>query len=232
MTIRLSIVIYFTFLHSMLLCGQTDSTKKIVKFKLTAPSYNIFPADKFLFIGYDNHIKIIVSPANINYSCSITNGKIKKTTDSTYVIYNNLPVKTLLSIYTKDYKGKEVISLNKEYTYVPFPSIKISGVKCDSAITKLMLAAGTFYAEFKGIGKYQVNNFKMEIYENKKFIEISSVSGRLSKKMLEYLNKLKAGTLLTFKDLKFTTSDGVAKTEPIYRVFLIDDKNAPIKLGL
>ncbi|MEO6303093.1 MAG: hypothetical protein ABIP51_07955, partial [Bacteroidia bacterium] len=187
--------------------------------------------DNYLFIGYDNHIKVLANPKATPFTCGITNGKVTTLTDSTFVIKNLLPVTTLLSVYVKDKNGKPKLALNKPYAYVPFPTIKISGVKCDSAITRLMLAAGTFYAEFKNIGKFQVKSFKMDMYINKEFVQDSSSTGRLTKKMLEYISSSKSGSLLYFKDLKFGTADGVPKTEPIYRVFLIDDNKSALKFG-
>ena len=212
--------------------GQNTVQNKVEKFKVSAGSFSVFPYDIYLFIGYDNCVKIIFNPKTSNYAWKITNGTKKVLTDSTFVINNLLPVNTLLSIYLPDKNGEFRIVYNKPYQYIPFPSIKIAGVRCDSAITKLMLAAGTFYADFKYLGKFKIKSFKMEMYTNKEFVQDSSLNGRLTKKMLEYVSKLKPGSLLYFKDLKFVTSDGIPKTEPIYRVFLIEDEKYLTNFGL
>ena len=71
-----------------------------------------------------------------------------------------------------------------------------------------------------------------EVYEDKKFITLTSITGRLSPKMLQYLSSLKPGSLLYFKDFEYSTSDGAIKTEPVFRAFLIEDDFTPASIGL
>lgn len=223
---------FFLLIFPLLSFSQKDSLAKPSKFIVSSIDFTIFPSDNYLFIGSDNHIKITPSIKGVKFSCKITNGKITMLKDSTFVITNALPVNTLLSIYTKDVNGKEHLALTKIYNYVPFPSVKISGVRSDSAITRLMLAVGAFYADFKGIGKVPIRSFKMEMMVGNQFVKDSSSTGQLTKKMLQYISTIKPGTILYFSDLKYKTSDGKYKTEPIYRVFIIPDEPNPIQFGL
>jgi hypothetical protein len=209
--------------------SQVDSIHKIAKFNVSAVDFKIFPVDNYLFLGQDNHVRISPTLKGVKFTCKITNGLIILQKDSTYVIKNNLPVPTVLSIYTKDVKGKEHLAMTKTYQCVPFPSVKISNVRSDSSITHLSLAIGNFSLSFKGLAKIPVIGFKMEMEVGNEIVQEVSLTGKLNKKMLTYIGTLKPGAMLYFTDFKYLTSDGHVKTEPIYRVFLVKDNPNPVQ---
>ena len=215
----------FTFIIVSLTIAQKDSINKIPTFKLVAVNFNFFPKDNHLFICTENKIKIIVKP-KIAFNCGVSNGIIKKINDSIYTINNTLPVNTLLSIYTKDARGKEHLVVTKEYKFSNFPVVKLAKVKSDSAINKMMLAVGSFYVEVKK-QVFPVVAFKMELIENDQVILDSTVGCRLSKKMLKYTSTQKPGSILYFSDIKYRLPDGRILVEPMYRVFIIPEDPNP-----
>ena len=219
----------FLFLFSCLLSFAQKNTTidSVVHFKVKYSNgdYKFFPADNYLFVGSQNKIKITNTKGKY-FEVKLTNGSIKKIKgDSVYEIDGLVNMgNTLLSIYEKDVKGKKRIVLNKPFTVVAFPTVKFAGVRSDSAMPTIMLAAGSMYADYKSINKkIPVTSFKMEFYENEKFTLDSSLNNRLSKKMLAYVEKLKPGSLIYLTDIKYKTPNGGEKTEPIYRVFIIKE---------
>jgi len=201
------------------------------KVKYITGDYKFTPADGYLFVGSKNKLKITNS-RNSKFEVKVTNGKISKTNDSLFVIENlvNMGV-TLVSIFEKDAKGKKKLVVNKPFTVVSFPQARFSGVACDSAMPALSLAAGTMSIYYKSTRqKVPVNGFKMEFYENDKFILDSSNNNRLSKKMLAYVEKLKPGSLVYLSEIKYNDPNGNPHIEPVYRVFII--KEGQIKFGL
>jgi hypothetical protein len=212
--------------------GQQDSISKISTFKISAVDFSIFPRDNYLFLGQDNHIQVTPTVKSVKFTCKVTNGTIALQKDGSFVIKNNLPVATLLSIYTKDVNGKEHLAATKPYTFVPFPNVKISNVRSDSSATHMTLAIGNFSVKFKDMAKIPVISFKMEILKGNEILQEPSSGGKLSKKMLQYIGTLKPGAMLYFSDFKYITSDGHIKTEPIYRVFLVKDDPNPIQFKL
>jgi hypothetical protein len=230
---RQTIFIILCFLN-LFVDAQKDTTK-IPEFKVQGKlsGYDIFPSDNYLFLRNRNTIRITPKQKGTVFEVKVTNGTITKTKEEgVYIIENLVPAEVLLSIYEKKKDGKAKLVMNKPYTVIPFPIIKIAGVKCDSAISRIQLAAGTFNGEYKGSKqKVKVKGFKMECFKDGKFYEDSSSTGRLSPTMLDYTSKLKPGSMIYFKEFKIMGSDGSVKIIPIYRVFITEDL-IPNKIGL
>jgi hypothetical protein len=216
-------------------CRSQNDTTKVAEFKVQGKvtGYDIFPSDSYLFLRNKNKIKIAPKQKGTEFEVKITNGKITKgTEEGVYFVEDLLPTGVLLSIYERKKDKSLKLVMNKPYTVIPFPIVKIAGVKCDSAISRIQLAAGTFYGEYKSsIHKVKINGFKMECFKDGKFYEDSSATGRLTPSMLQYVSKLKPGSMIFFKDFRFTGSDGAVKYIPVFRVFITEDV-IPTKIGL
>jgi hypothetical protein len=230
---RRFLIIYLTLVF-LSIHGQKD-TAKIPEFKVQGKvtGYEIFPSDSYLFLCNKNKIKITPKQKGTEFEVKITNGKLTKgSEEGVYFIDALLPAPALLSIYEKKKDKSLKLAMNKPYTVIPFPIVKIAGVKSDSAISRIQLAAGNFYGEYKSsIQKVKVSGFKMECFKDGKFYEDSSSTGRLTPSMLDYISKLKPGSMIFFKDFKFIGSDGTIKYIPVYRVFITEDV-IPTKIGL
>jgi hypothetical protein len=152
--------------------GQKD-TAKIPEFKVQGKvtGYEIFPSDSYLFLCNKNKIKITPKQKGTEFEVKITNGKLTKgTEEGVYFIEALRPAPALLSIYEKKKDKSLKLAMNKPYTVIPFPIVKIAGVKCDSAISRIQLAAGNFYGEYKSsVQKIKVNGFKMECFKGLKW---------------------------------------------------------------
>ncbi len=227
-------LIFFFIIPSPACIAQKTKTDSITTFKVRYSNgdYKFFPEDGYLFTGSKNKLRITNTKGE-KFEVKITNGSISKSADSTFVIQGltNYGV-TLVSIFETDAKGKKKLVLNKPFTVVSFPKVKFGGVASDSAMSALMLAVGTMSVYYKSIKtKVPVTGFKMEFYEKEKFILDSSVNNRLSKKMLAYVEKLKPGSLVYITDIKYKDQNGAEHTEPVYRVFIIKDKEI-IKFGI
>jgi hypothetical protein len=219
---------------NLFVVAQKDTTK-IPEFKIQGKmsGYDIFPPDNYLFLQNRNKIRITPKQKGTVFDVKVTNGMITKTKEEgVYIIENVVPTEVLLSIYEKKKDGKPKLVMNKPYSVIPFPMIKIAGVRCDSAISRIQLAAGVFYGEYKGSKqKVKVSGFKMECFKDGKFYEDSSSTGKLTPTMLDYTSKLKPGAMIFFKEFKIMGSDGAVKIIPIYRVFITEDL-IPNKIGL
>jgi hypothetical protein len=85
---------------------------------------------------------------------------------------------------------------------------------------------------YKSIGKKMpVTGFKMEMFEKGKFTLDSTSGNRLSKKMLDYVSKIKPGSLVYLSDVHYKDPNGNEHTEPVFRVFIVPDK-AVLKFGV
>ncbi len=194
--------------------------------------YKFFPADAYLFVGAQNRLKI-TNNRNAKFEVKVTNGTVSRINDSTIVIdgltdFGN----TLISVYETGAKDKKKLVVNKPYIVVSYPKVKLAGVACDSAMPAIQMAAGGMSVHYKSLGsKVPVTSFKMEYYEKDKFVLDSSNNNRLSKKMLAYVEKLKPGSLVYMTDIKYKDPNGGEHREPIYRVFIISDKDV-LKFGV
>jgi len=222
------------FMLALSLMGVAQKKDSLTHFKVKYSNgdYKFFPADGYLFVGSKNKLKITNS-RNGKFEAKVTNGAIKKINDTTFVIEGlvNMGV-TLVSIFETDPKGKKKLVANKSFTVVSYPKVKFAGVACDSAMPAIMMAAGSMSVYYKSINKkVSVTGFKMEFYEKEKFTLDSSNNGRLSKKMLAYVEKLKPGSLVYLSDIKYKDPNGNEHTEAVYRVFIVPE-NKNIKFGL
>lgn len=213
------------------LCKAQKDTTKIEHFKIkaTTTKYVVSPWDNYLFTGCKNKIKIIATGKNKLADVKITNGKIAKLNDSTFVISWMTPGTALLTIYETGKDGKTLIAaLNKKYDVIRYPILIYNGTKCDSVITRLMLCGGTFYADYeRGIGRIKVAGFKMDILEGGKFVTDSSSNNRVTPKMREYINNIREGSMVYLKDVKYYLPDKTLKVEPIFRLFIGKDEKRP-----
>lgn len=214
--------------------AQTSKTDSIAKFKVkfTNGDYRFLPADGYFFTGAKNKLRITNS-RNARFEVKITNGKLVQDNDSMFVIDNlvNMGV-TLVSVFEIGSKNKKKIVVNKPFTVVSFPKVRFGNVVCDSAMPALMMTVDGLNVHYKDIRKkVPATSFKMEFYENDKFILDSSTNNRLSKKMLAYVSKLKPGSLVYLSDIKYKDPNGTEHKEPVYRVFIIpEEKN--VKFGV
>ena len=225
--LRLALILMFSL--PVLCAAQKTKRDSVTHFKVkyTNGDYKFFPADAYLFVGSKNRLKIINTKGK-KFDVKLTNGSIKKTNDSLFTIEGLVDFGvTLLSVFETGAKGKKKLVLNKPFTVVSFPKVKFAGVACDSAMPAIMLAAGGLNIYYKNIGeKVPATSFKMEFYEKGKFTLDSSDNNRLSKKMLKYVEKLKPGSLVYLSAIKYKDPNGAEHTEPVYRVFIIDEGKA------
>jgi hypothetical protein len=232
--VRAGTLLFLFFLFSFSTYAQKTKTDSVThyKVKFSNGDYKFFPEDGYLFIGSKNKLKITNTKV-VKFEVKLTNGSITKSVDSVFTIegLSNSGV-TLLSVFETDANGKNKLVLNKPFTVVSFPKVKFGGVACDSAMPAFMLAVGTMSVYYKSINKkVPVTSFKMEFYENEKFVLDSSANNRLSKKMMAYVEKLKPGSLVYLSDIKYKDPNGAEHAEPIYRVFIIKDKEI-VKFGV
>ncbi len=226
----------FFFLFSFSSFSQKKTSKDSVvhfKVKYLTADYKFFPADGYLFMSGKNNLKI-TNTRNAKFEVKLIGGEIRKgKTDSTFEISGlKKPGNVLICVYETDAKGKKKLVVNKPFTVVPYPKVKFAGVACDSALSTIMLAAGTISVHHKGLNlKIPASGFKMEFYENEKFVLDSSLNNRLSKKMLAYVEKLKPGSLVYITDIKYKDPNGNEHTEPIYRVFIVKEDKV-LKIGV
>ncbi len=228
------LIIAYVFMS--MLCKAQKDTDKIEHFrvKATTDKYIISPWDNYLFTGCKNKIKIVATGKNKLADVKITNGKIAKLTDSTFVISWMIPGTALLTIYETSKDGKKLaVALNKKYIVISYPILIYNGTKCDSVITRLMLCGGTFYADYeRGIGRIKVEGFKMDILEDGKFVTDSSNNNRVTPKMREYIKNIREGSIVYLKDVKYYLPDKSLKVEPIFRLFIGKDEKRPSKFYL
>ena len=226
-------IILFTFCFVVSMGQSTEG--EILKYQVKGSSsqYDIFPKDSYLFQNCKNKIKITSLGKNKIADVKITNGTITKSdSDSTYIISGLTKGMALLSIYEKGKDGKNKVALNKEYSVVPYPKLNYNGTKCDSAITRLMLIGGRFYAIYNKKIIIPVKGFTMEILENNKFIEDTSLSNVVTNKMRIYVKDLKPGSIIYLKNIKHTAPNGHDVVDPIFRVFIGPDEKAPYLLQI
>ncbi|HXB40492.1 MAG TPA: hypothetical protein VNZ49_08115 [Bacteroidia bacterium] len=232
--VRAGSLLFLLFLFSFSSYAQVTKTDSVTHFKVkySDDDYKFFPEDGYLFAGSKNKLKI-TNTRGVKFEVKLTNGSITKSTDSIFTIegLSNFGV-TLVSIFETDMNGKKKLALNKPFTVVSFPKVKFGGVACDSTMPALILAVGTMSVYYKSINKkVPVTSFKMEFYEKEKFVSDSSANNRLSKKMMAYVEKLKPGSLVYLSNIKYKDPNGAEHTEPVYRVFIIKDKEV-FKFGV
>jgi hypothetical protein len=200
--------------------------------KYLTGDYTFTPADGYLFAGSKNRLRICNS-RKAKFEVKASNGKVTRVNDSTFVIEGLATTgATLLSCFEPETGGKKKLVVNKPFTVVPYPRVKFAGVACDSAMPAIMLAAGSMGVYYKSIGKKMpVTGFKMEMFEKGKFTLDSTSGNRLSKKMLDYVSKIKPGSLVYLSDVHYKDPNGNEHTEPVFRVFIVPDK-AVLKFGV
>ena len=198
------------------------------RFHISGYDIKMYPSDNFLFAGYNNFITIKAQGRQV--SLLTNNGVINALSNEVFVISNVKLGSATLSVTT----GKTNVAtvLVRNYSCIDFPDVKIAGVRCDSAITQMGLASGSFYAEFKNHGRYKVRGFVMDIMERDTFLTDTSHGARLTPRMVRYIGTLKPGSVVTFRELKFTTSDGMSKINAFYRVFVVRDEDEILSLEL
>lgn len=220
------LVIGFSVLMQISVPAQTLRNPE--RFRIAGYDVTMYPSDNFLFAGHNNFITIKAQGREVELLTN--NGTVTRLGNEVFVINNVKPGLATVSVTTG--KTKTSILLVRNYNCIDFPDVKIAGVRCDSAITSLGLASGFFYAEFKNHGRYKVKSFVMDIMERDTFITDTSHGARLTPRMIKYIGALKPGSVVTFRELKFTTSDGVPKTNPFYRVFVVRSEDDIISLEL
>jgi len=228
-------VLIFLFIINALLFFAQNDTNKVLKYtvKSSGATYKIFPEDNYLFVDSRNKIKIITSDKIKKYELKITNGMITKSNnDSIYIITNTIAGPALLSIFEVDKNNKRKLVMNKEYKVIGYPQLMWNGVKSDSVITRLMLNGGKFYAIDKKVGRLEVESFKMDILYNGEFTTDSVIGNRVSPKMRKYITDIKEGSIVYIKDVKYHTLNGKLKVEPIFRLFIGKNEEAPYLLQL
>lgn len=223
------------FAFSLSCIAQKIKVDSISKFRVRpfSSEYQITPADGYLFKSSKNKLKIVNSTKR-KFEVKMIGGAIKKCGNDSFFEVDGL-TKTgnaLLCIYETDARGKKRLVLNKPMSVIPYPKAKFGGVACDSAISALRLATGTFNVHYTGLKiKVPVTSFKMELYEQGKFTLDSSSSNRLSKKMLAYVEKLKPGSIVYLTDIRYKDPNGNEHTERVFRAFIIPD-NKILKFGV
>lgn len=203
------------------------------KVKFSNGDYKFTPADGYLFLRTKNRIKITNTKGK-PFAAKLVGGNISKVIgDSIFEIDGLIkPGNVLICLYEKDAKGKDKPVLNKPVTVVPYPKAKFAGVACDSAMPAIQLAMGTFNIHYDALKmKVPVTSFKMEFYDKGKFTLDSSNNNKLSKKMLQYVEKLKPGSLVYLSDIKYKDPNGKIQSEAVYRAFIIKEKPV-IKFGV
>lgn len=203
------------------------------KVKFSNGDYTFTPADGYLFLRTKNRIKITNTKGK-PFTAKLVGGNISKVIgDSIFEIDGLIkPGNVLICLYEKDAKGKDKAVLNKPVTVVPYPKAKFAGVACDSAMPAIQLALGSFNIHYDALRmKVPVTSFKMEFYENGKFTLDSSNNNKLSKKMLQYVEKLKPGSLVYLSDIKYKDPNGKMQSEAVYRAFIIKEKPV-LKFGV
>jgi len=202
---------------------QTKNTNAILTYKVEArkTDYYIAPGDCYLFAGGKNTLKIIQKGVATPFTVGISNGKITKTGDSSYVVSGLYEKAKTVILYIKETgkNGKEKIVKTRDYKIIQFPVIECMGVKSDSAIDLHLLIAGRFSAYLKEINKRaKVVGFTFADMSTKEK-KVTSSSNVLTPQMRDYLKNINKGAMLTFTDIKYLTPQGDTVTSPIYRVF-------------
>jgi hypothetical protein len=214
-------------------CLAQKQDNKIPVLKITGlreNEYTITPKDYYLFGGCSNKIMIETNDTTRIAEISLSNGKIiRKGPKHGYEISDLKPGITLLTIYERAPGGKKTPVKNKQYQVTDYPKLKFAGVRCDSAISTLMLCGGLFMAEDKETKmRIPVMSFKMDIME-KGVLKIDSVMGnKLSKSMREYVSSLSSGKLIYLTDIKYKLPDNSIHKVPVFRLYLINRQDQPI----
>lgn len=208
-----------------LVLAQKD-TSQTLRFKVQAETgqYKIFPEDNYLFTGHKNRIRISQRGSKRPFNVKISNGTITKVKgDSIFQVEGNEGTSAILSIEeTKG--GKSKVVMTREYKVVGYPRVQLGGVKCDSSITRILLAGGIMSAVYEELNmKIKVESFKMDILKDSKFIQDSSTNARLTTPMKQYVAKLNNGSIVYFTDIVYKGADGKPKKIPMFRVFLTDE---------
>ncbi len=210
--------------------AQKDSTVLKYQVKANKGAYRFYPDDAYFFAGCRNRIKITNIKGVKNFEVTLSNGTLTRR-DSFFYINSPIGGKSLLSIYEIGAGGKKKLVRNKEYEVIPYPNIELNGVKCDSAMGKLMMMGGRMYARYKKTNEViPVSSFKMDLMENNKFVSDSSANDRLTQKMRDYVNSLPGGSLVYIKDIRYRKPDGSMESVAVLRLFVFED-DRPLKYG-
>jgi hypothetical protein len=223
------LLLFFLCAVSVVHAQKKSDKEDIPVFKVSGAKNNeyvITPGDFYLFAGCSNKIRIQAKDTSRIAEVSLSNGKIKKTGGSgMYQISGLVPGISLLSIYEKGPKGKKVPVKNWKFQVVDYPNLKFAGSTCDSVISTLMLCGGRFMARIDAEDlATPVKSFTMDILGKEGFREEVSNSCKLSPAMRQYAKKLKDGDLVYLRNIKYLMPDGKEKTEPIFRLFILNPK--------
>jgi len=184
------------------------------KFTVAQPSANVSATKMNVFYrGVDNPIKISAAgiPENrIDYKISV--GKIKRTPKGFIVDVSNTSShsETTITIYAKGEKntrtklGEQVFRLKN----LPLPITYIRGMTKDQKITRGDIIAGPYLLcdlpeDVNFEYKYEVLSFSMRAFKpNGEVYNLAGNGFRLTREMIDYIQKARRGTDLVFKNIQ------------------------------
>ena len=239
MNMFLKLKIYLVSIGFYAVVNAQTNSNNVAEYHVNADNSNyiFYPNDSYFFAGtHRNKIKITQKGVAKKIEVSVNNGKITKLSDSVFVVSALKPGTAMLSIYELTKDNKKKIVKNKEYSVFDYPNMSINGVKCDSFISKILLAGGIIkaFAEIENKKTYlKVLGFKMEIYNAAKGFSLdSSITDKLTSTMRKYVSSINDGGIFYIREIKYSFPDGTTGVIPMYRVFLVKDDRRPFEFGM
>ena len=208
-------------LLSLKLQAQEPDRIKVKKVKWEV---SITSPDSIFWIRMANPVVITVKGGS-NYAVNILGGTIsqkggkyfvdvKEEGAATISVYEKLPGKKLRVLFTKLFPVKKI----------PSPQFFVCGVKADSVIDKQQIISDNIVTAYHPFYKVQlpVTGFDVTFGNGAKTETLSSQNNHFTIDMRRRIYGLKAGTLLTFRNVYYILPDGTREKMKEFEVFIAE----------
>jgi len=202
---------------------QAQETE-VIKVKKVKWQVNITSPDSVFWIRKANPVVIDVK-GGTNYAVNIIGGTISKKGGKYFVdvkeegaatisVYEKMPGKKLRVLFTKLFPVKKI----------PSPQFFVCGVKADSVIDKLQIINDNVVTAYHPFYKVQmpVTGFDVVFANGGKTETLSSGNNHFTIDMRRRIYSLKAGTLLTFRNVYYVLPDGTTEKMKEFEVFIAE----------
>ncbi|MCW3104145.1 MAG: hypothetical protein JWO09_2585 [Bacteroidetes bacterium] len=208
-------------LFSLQLRAQQPDRIKVKKVKWEV---SITSPDSIFWIRQANPVMIDVK-GGTNYAVNIIGGTISKKGGKYFVdvkeegaatisVYEKMPDKKLRVLFTRLFPVKKI----------PCPQFFVCGVKADSVIDKLQIINDNVVTAYHPFYKAQmpVTGFDVVFANGGKTDTLSSENNHFTIDMRRRIYSLKAGTLLTFRNVYYVLPNGTMEKMKEFEVFIAE----------